>query len=73
MKNGKADLRGPTPDQATNDNRDRWSKPNGPSQWAKFYGISVDTMIRRFQDGKIRNKKLSTKSYRVHVDDLPKQ
>jgi hypothetical protein len=49
-----------------------WSKPDGPAQWAKAFGISWDTLKRRIKDGKIRCKKLSTKSYSIHVDDLPK-
>ena len=47
-----------------------WSKQDGPTQWAKKFGFSVDTLMRRFEDGTIRHKKLSTKSYQIHVDDL---
>ena len=50
-----------------------WSQPNGPSQWALTFGCSWATLKRRFEEGKIRHKKLSTKSYCIHVDDLPKQ
>ena len=50
----------------------RWSKPNGPTQWAKKFGFSVDTLQRRFEDGSIRHKRLSSKSYSIHMDDLPK-
>lgn len=49
-----------------------WSAPDYPSQWAKRFGFSVDTLMRRFDKGVIRCKKLSTKSYCIHVDDLPK-
>ncbi len=49
-----------------------WSKHNGPAQWAKWFGISHDTLMRRFKAGAIRHKKLSSKSYCIHVDDLPK-
>ena len=50
----------------------KWSKPDGPAQWAKEFGFSVDTLMRRFKEGAIRHKKLSSKSYCIHVDDLPK-
>jgi hypothetical protein len=49
-----------------------WSKPDGPIQWAKKFGFSTTTLNRRFKDGKIRYKKLSSKSYCIHVDDVPK-
>jgi hypothetical protein len=55
----------------TNSSDGPWSEPTTPSQWAKVFGLSWDALRRRFNDGSIRNKKLSTKSYRVHVDDLP--
>lgn len=51
----------------------QWSKPDTPSRWAKRFGFSVDTFKRRVNDEKIRAKKLSDKSYQVHVDDLPEQ
>lgn len=49
-----------------------WSKADGPQQWAKKFGFSTDTLMRRFKDGTIRHKELSSKSYRIHVDDVPK-
>lgn len=57
------------PPRSGDDNR--WSKPNGLTQWAKVFGFSPDTLKRRFKDGSIRHKKMSTKNYRIHVDDLP--
>jgi hypothetical protein len=48
-----------------------WSKPDSPKRWGKAFGFSSDTFIRRCQDGSIRHKKLSDRSYQVHVDDLP--
>jgi hypothetical protein len=50
-----------------------WSKPDGPKQWAKAFNCSPSTLKRRFEAGTIRHKKLSSKSYCIHVDDLPKQ
>jgi hypothetical protein len=49
----------------------QWSEPDAPSQWAKRFGCSWDTLKRRFADGSIRHLKLSTKSYRIHLDDVP--
>lgn len=48
-----------------------WSNPDGPGQWAKKFGCSWDTLKRRFDDGRIRYKKITSKSYKIHVDDLP--
>jgi hypothetical protein len=50
-----------------------WSEADTPSRWAKKFGFSTDTLMRRFKDGSIRHKKLSTKSYQIHVDDLPRK
>jgi hypothetical protein len=49
-----------------------WSEADSPSQWAKRFNMSRDTLMRRFDDGSIRCRKLSTKNYRIHVSDLPK-
>jgi hypothetical protein len=48
-----------------------WSEPNPPSQWAKRFGVSAATFKRRVKDGSIRHKKLTSKSYQIHIDDLP--
>jgi len=49
-----------------------WSEPDGPSQWARRFRYSVDTLKRRVNKGAIRIKVLSSKSWQIHVDDLPK-
>jgi hypothetical protein len=49
-----------------------WSKPDSPKVWAKVFGVSADSLARLFDSQEIRNKRFSSKSYRVHVDDLPK-
>ncbi len=49
------------------------TRPDFPSQWAKIFGISRSTLMRRFKDGKIRFNKLSSKSYQIVIDDLPAQ
>ncbi|MCH9652594.1 MAG: hypothetical protein K0U86_08665 [Planctomycetes bacterium] len=48
-----------------------YSAPKSPSEWKKLYQCSWDTLKKRFDEGSIRNKKLSLKSYRIHKDDLP--
>ncbi len=48
-----------------------WSDPRSPSEWAKLYGVSPQTFKAWRIDGKIRTRQLSTKSYRVHLDDMP--
>jgi len=48
-----------------------WSPPDSPASWAKRFGVSWDTLKRRFADGTIRHKKLTAKSYRIHLDDMP--
>jgi hypothetical protein len=48
-----------------------WSKADSPSRWAKAFGLGLKTLQRRIQEGKIRCKHLSVKSYQIAVDDLP--
>lgn len=48
-----------------------WSPPDSPAGWAKRFKLSWDTLKRRFEDGSIRYKKLTSKSYRIHRDDMP--
>jgi hypothetical protein len=48
-----------------------WSDPDTPASWAKRFDIGWDTLKKRFESQTIRNKKLSSKSYRVHLDDVP--
>ena len=48
-----------------------WSRPNTPSEWARMFGCSRATFQRRVKDGTIRAKKLSCRSYQVHLNDVP--
>ena len=48
-----------------------WSTPDSPSRWAKRFNCSLDTFNRMLEAGKIRYKKLTSKSMQIHVDDLP--
>ena len=51
--------------------RTEWSGPKSPSQWAKVFDCSWKTIKRRMDSGILRFKCESTKSYRIHVDDIP--
>lgn len=44
---------------------------DSPSRWARLYGIGVKAFLSRCKEGKIRHKRLSSKSYQVAIDDLP--
>jgi len=48
-----------------------WTTADSPSRWAKLFDISPPTFMRRLKEGKIRHKKLSTKSYLIAIADLP--
>jgi hypothetical protein len=48
-----------------------WSKADSPSRWEKVFDCSWKTLARRIQDGKIRCLRLSTKSYKIAIDDIP--
>lgn len=72
VEHGKSGAAPGINDAARDDAPPEWSKPDGPKQWARVFGFSVDTLMRRFRDGMIRHKKFSSKSYSIHVDDLPK-
>ena len=61
----------PDENAAKADQAGPWSKQDTPSRWGKKFGCSADTFIRRYEDGTIRAKKLSDRSYQVHVDDIP--
>jgi len=48
-----------------------WSRPESPKRWAKVFNCAPRTVRRWFEQQKIRNRKLSTRSYVVAVGDLP--
>jgi hypothetical protein len=48
-----------------------WSPADSPRRWGKLFGFSGKTFVRRVDDGTIRAKKLSNRSYQVHLSDLP--
>jgi hypothetical protein len=50
---------------------DRWSVPKMPSEWARLFNMSWDTLKPLFESQTIRNKQLSPKMYRVHRTELP--
>lgn len=55
----------------SSDSRDYYSAPKAPSEWVKLFPWEWDTLKKRIEEGSIRAIKLSTKSYRIHKDDLP--
>lgn len=61
----RTDKRAATPGQGP------WSTPDSPSRWAKRFKCSVDTFQRWADEGTIRVRKLSDRSYQLHVDDVP--
>jgi hypothetical protein len=48
-----------------------WSTPDTPSRLAERFQVTAPTFKRWVKTGKIRAKKLSDRSYQVHVGDLP--
>jgi hypothetical protein len=48
-----------------------WTPALSPSQLAKVFGVSTDSITRWLAEGKIRNKPFSPKAYMVAVEDLP--
>ena len=50
-----------------------WSQADAPKCWGKVFGFSAATFIRRVKAGTIRAKKLSDKSYQVHLGDIPQK
>lgn len=48
-----------------------WSRPRPPVEWVKVFGMSWDALKKLFDEQKIRNDKLTTKLYKVHVEDVP--
>ena len=49
----------------------QWSRPHGPKNWAKVFGVSYDTMKAMLDGGKVRNRKVSPRRYRICMEDLP--
>jgi hypothetical protein len=57
--------------QPRGDECSEWSKPKGPQDWARVFGVSRDTMRKMLQDQTVRNRQLSPRRYCICVDDLP--
>jgi hypothetical protein len=53
------------------DDRLDWTPSDGPKQWAKLFNFSTQTFKRRCAAGKIRHRKLSSKSYQIAIADIP--
>ncbi len=57
--------------KATEEEEGPWSKADYPKQWAKKFGVTLNTFNSIVAGGKIRVKKLTSKSIQIHVDDVP--
>jgi hypothetical protein len=49
-----------------------WSKPDSPTRWAKVFKCTLRTMVRYLETQKVRNKRLSSRSYQIALSDVPK-
>ena len=59
--------------ESTAERQPVWSQPDTPQRWARMFGVSVDTIKRRFKDGSIPSQKLSDRSYQVDVAYIPER
>ena len=48
-----------------------YTRPYSPSELKKIFKVSWDTLKRWFEAGNVRHQRLSTKSYRIHLEDFP--
>lgn len=51
--------------------RPEWSRPYSPKELANKFNCSWKTLKKRIDAGQVRALRLSTKSYRIHVEDEP--
>jgi hypothetical protein len=49
---------------------DVWIGPQSPKEWCRQFSFSQSTFTRHIEDGKLRVDQISTKSYRIHRDDV---
>ncbi|MBX9681042.1 MAG: hypothetical protein K2X38_19975 [Gemmataceae bacterium] len=56
---------------ANGPSHDNFTEGRSPSEWRRLFRISPDTLSRRFKANEIRNIRVHSKLYRVHIDDLP--
>ena len=49
----------------------KYSKPRSPSEWATVFGLTWKTVKKNIDKGDIRVIEINSKSYRIHVDDIP--
>jgi hypothetical protein len=62
--------RGPSP-KTPEIHAPRLTAPKSPKELAKIFNCSWDKLKPLLEGGKIRNRKLSSKSYQVMLDDMP--
>jgi hypothetical protein len=60
-----------TTTETTKEDDLEYTPPDSPSRWAKRFNVSPKTFKRYVEGGKIRGIKISDRSYRIAVADLP--
>ncbi len=53
-------------DQAT-----KWSEPDSPTEWARKFGVSYNTMMDWLRSQKVKNQQVSARRYRIALEELP--
>jgi predicted site-specific integrase-resolvase len=48
-----------------------WSRPLPLTKWADAFGVHRNTLRKWFRRQAIRNKKVSDRRWRVHIEDMP--
>jgi hypothetical protein len=48
-----------------------WSRPDRVAGWAKIFGVSERTMSTRLKTQQVRNQKITRRSYRIALDQIP--
>jgi hypothetical protein len=49
---------------------EKWSDPDSPSEWAKKFRMSLSTLKRRIDDGKIKRQVVTAQRWRIRVADV---
>jgi hypothetical protein len=61
----------PSTNQVTEPGPLGWSSAEPPSEWERVFHCCWRTILRRMRGKKVRFLKLSTKSYKIAIDDIP--
>jgi hypothetical protein len=52
---------------------EQYSEPRSPDAWEEVFPYTWKTIARRIKEGKIRALMVHSKSWRIHVDDVPQK